>query len=267
VTRNNQIGQAYLRWLRTRTDYPVWDMFLTGPTAIVGGQSVTDAELRDVLPWLDAHQLIDGVRVDQMDIPVRLSLTPTGRICVMDFDGDVHQWSQRHTGTVTDNSVTVHAGHTAQIAAHAQNVTRHQQTGLVDIDKLRTAATAVREILPLLGLPEQQRSDVKRATEEIATEAENPTPDQGKLHRAAQVLKNLAAAGAIGYNHREHDRDRRARRPALTDLCGLATAVRRKQTGPPADPLNCDCAAVLPGRSRASDDRFSLNTVWATGVW
>jgi hypothetical protein len=85
----------------------------------------------------------------------------------------------------------VHAGHTAQVAAHAQNVSQHQETGLVDIDKLLAAATAVSEILPLLGLPEQQRSDVERAAEEIAAEAENPLPDHGKLHRAAEVLKTL----------------------------------------------------------------------------
>jgi hypothetical protein len=203
VTRNDQIGQSYLRWLRIRTDYPGWDMFLTDPTAVVGGQVVTPAELHDVLRWLDAHQLVDGDQAEEQDILVHVTLTAAGWICVMDFDGDVRQWSQRHTGTVTDNSVTVHAGHTAQVAAHAHNVTQHQETGLVDIDMLRAAATAVREILPLLGLPEQQRSDVERAADEIATEAESPLPDHGKLRRAAEVLKTwlpLAQSAATTAN-------------------------------------------------------------------
>ncbi|WP_370971268.1 SEFIR domain-containing protein [Amycolatopsis sp. cg9] len=85
--RRTAIARAVLHWLYVENDaYPFADDFLELPESRVDGEQVEHDEFVRVIRWLDDRGLVDGVRVDEQDYPVRLVLTSRGRSIVVDED-------------------------------------------------------------------------------------------------------------------------------------------------------------------------------------
>lgn len=88
MIRRNAVARAVLFWLYDEDDnYPLVEDFLTLPAAQVGDERVGNDELVRTVRWLDDRGLIDGLRIDEVPYPVKLRLTPSGRIVVMERDG------------------------------------------------------------------------------------------------------------------------------------------------------------------------------------
>lgn len=198
MSRVHDIGRAYLLWLRHHEDLPEWEDFLASSLATVNGETVGDDELHDTVRWLDGHGLIDGIHIDQLDVPARVRLTPAGRICVIDYDGNVLHWSQPSMSHV-DNSVHV-TSHNAQVTAHSQHVMQTQTVDLVDVEKLRVAAGAALEASVLFAVSDDQRSAIEQTAREIIAEADSATPDHKRLQVLGGKLKEWLPPAASATN-------------------------------------------------------------------
>lgn len=145
---------------------------------------------------LGSHGLLDGTPVDQLDYPLRVHLTSSGRICVDDFEGDVDVWLAGHRGHV-DQSVSV--GSAANVAAHSQNVT--QIAVGVDVQAVATAARAVLDALPALGLGEAEATTLEEAAAGTVAEAQAVAPDKRMLRefgRRMSVALGSTSTSAVG---------------------------------------------------------------------
>lgn len=199
-TRTDRVGQAALLWINrherlSRLDY---QDFLNDPASLVDEEQASEDEAITALAWLISRELVTGVEVYNSEIPVGLELTNDGRVCVIEYDGDVRAWAQAQLGGGhVDQSVNV-TGHNAQVAAYSQHVKQSQVVGEVDVDKLRSAATMTLETLPVYSLPAEQAVVVKQAAEQIVAETQSPTPDHGKLRQLADTVKTWLAVASTG---------------------------------------------------------------------
>ncbi|HWG63398.1 MAG TPA: hypothetical protein VG253_17010 [Streptosporangiaceae bacterium] len=111
-------------------------------------------------------------------------LTDDGHDCVLEFGGNVSDYlGRRNTGPVS-TYIANNSGNVAVASAHfAQNVT----TGL-DASKLIELAAAVRQALPVLGLPPDQHSALEGHAEELHDAASSPQPDKGNLRRLVDAI-------------------------------------------------------------------------------
>lgn len=88
MRRRNAIARAVLHWLYVENDtYPVAEDFLELPESRIDGRPLEHDEFVRIIRWLDDRGLVDGLRVDQQDYPVRLILTARGRSIVVEHDG------------------------------------------------------------------------------------------------------------------------------------------------------------------------------------
>jgi len=88
MRRRNVIARAVLHWLYVKNDaYPLAEDFLELPESRIDGEQVGRDEFVHIIRWLDDRDLLDGIRVDEQDYPVRLILTSRGRLVVVEQDG------------------------------------------------------------------------------------------------------------------------------------------------------------------------------------
>lgn len=131
----NMSAQAFLRWLYDHNrEQPTPTKFLDDPRSSIGGYQIDQAEMVEAVELLDAKGLVKGTKSRQGSIPLRISLTDAGRICVIDHDSDpskvgpVRSWDDVARGVPTvDKSVTVE-GHGNMIVTHSENVSQAQST-------------------------------------------------------------------------------------------------------------------------------------------
>ncbi|QKV75681.1 TIR domain-containing protein [Amycolatopsis sp. Hca4] len=106
MRRRNVIARAVLHWLYVENDaYPVAEDFLELPESRIDGEQVGRDEFARIIRWLDDRGLVDGVRVDEQDYPVRIILTPRGRLVVVEQDGWVQPEAapaKPHVSTVAE---------------------------------------------------------------------------------------------------------------------------------------------------------------------
>lgn len=129
------VGQAFLRWLYDHNrERPTPSAFLDDPRSVVSGHQVTQAELFEAVELLDAKGLVAGPKSWQGSVPLRISLTDTGRICVVEQDADpakagpLRTWSEVERGVPTvDKSIRVE-GDGNLIVANSENVAQAQST-------------------------------------------------------------------------------------------------------------------------------------------
>jgi hypothetical protein len=131
----NVIAQAFLRWLYDHNrEQPTPSKFLDDPQSTIGGHQVNQAEMVDAVELLDAKGLVQGTKSWQGSIPLRISLTDAGRICVIDHDADprkvgpLRTWDEVSRGVPTiDKSVKVE-GNGNLVVANSENVAQVQLT-------------------------------------------------------------------------------------------------------------------------------------------
>lgn len=101
MQRRNTVARAVLLWLYDEDEnYPLVEDFLELPAAGMSGEIVSNDELVRIVRWLDDKGLIDGLRIDQVPYPVKLRLTPAGRIVVAEQDGWVQPEATAATSPV-----------------------------------------------------------------------------------------------------------------------------------------------------------------------
>jgi hypothetical protein len=99
--------------------------------------------------------------------------------------------------------VQVTSGDHAQLAWDNRDVTQ-SQSNLQDIapgyEALAEAMVRTLQSIELLGLPAQERNEVKASVNEIFVEVTKATPDKPMVKRLANVVKGLLASAALGAN-------------------------------------------------------------------
>ena len=174
--------------------HPLSGNFLADPAGIVNGAHVTEDELRDALDALHARRLISDEN-KLMGSLARTALTPDGLCCLVDHDGEVRAWQEANRS----GSVTFHASGNVQAAVNSAYVmqTMHAVefgTGPVDPGRFARAASTLRAELDDLGLPDDQRAELRLAAEEVAAETAQSKPDESKLRCwGGVIVKGLGA--------------------------------------------------------------------------
>lgn len=193
--RPAMIETAFLRWLCQQTEmHPLSGNFRTDPTGIVDGEQVTVAELSKALDALHARGLITD-ESGMMGRLARVEVTPEGKLCLIDYDGDVRSWQV----ATKQGNVTFQASGNVQAAVNSINVrqTMHaveSGTGPVDHARYARAASTLLAELDKLNLPHDQAAELRQAAEEIMAETAQPEPDEGKLRRwGGLIVKGLGA--------------------------------------------------------------------------
>lgn len=127
------ISQAFLRWLYDHNrEQPTPKKFLDDPRSLIGGHQVDEGGITEAIELLVARSLVEGRGSWSNPIPLRISLTDAGRICVIDFDADPSKagpsrtWDEVARGVPTiDKSVTV-TGDGNWIIANSDNAAQAQ---------------------------------------------------------------------------------------------------------------------------------------------
>jgi hypothetical protein len=188
--RAHTLRRQMLQWLYGEeqiTDMapPDWSGFLGSDEAHMLGEPFAMREVEQVASYLNNKNLITGPSTGEAETGVvRPMLTDDGHDCVLEFGGNVSDYlGRRNTGPVS-TYIANNSGNVAVASAHfAQNVT----TGL-DASKLIELAAAVRQALPVLGLPPDQHSALEGHAEELHDAASSPQPDKGNLRRLVDAI-------------------------------------------------------------------------------
>jgi hypothetical protein len=153
----------------------------------------TERELRGAAEYLQRHQLIEAVHVEESsDGWVGPLLTVDGRECISDYDGDVGEYlrDRRGGGPTADNSTTVYiSDNNGNLSINGERFTQNYKTGL-DVAALLEFAGGVRQMLPVLGMDVAAQGDLAKAADELHAEASSRSPDHGHLR---QLVKRLQA--------------------------------------------------------------------------
>ena len=98
--RRNAVARTILLWLYEEGDsFPLVEDFLTQPSADVGDERVGNDELVRTVRWLHDRELVGGLEIDEVPYPVKLTLTTTGRLVVVEQDGWVEPEVSTPDGT------------------------------------------------------------------------------------------------------------------------------------------------------------------------
>jgi hypothetical protein len=128
------IAQAFLRWLyHHNREQPTPSGFLNDPLSKIGDHQVNQAEMVEAVELLDAKHLVRGPKAWGESIPIRISLTDAGRICVTEQDADptstgpVRTWDDVARGvSMIDKSINVE-GNGNWIIAHSDDASQAQE--------------------------------------------------------------------------------------------------------------------------------------------
>lgn len=131
------IAQAFLRWLyEHNSEKPTPSAFLSDPRSEIGDHQVTQAEMVEAVELLDAKQLVKCPKSWGGSIPLRISLTDSGRICVAEQDADptaagrTATWDEVSRGVpVIDKRINV-TGDKNWIIAHSDDASQAQDADL-----------------------------------------------------------------------------------------------------------------------------------------
>lgn len=196
VRRSREIQQRMLCWLHNREhrDAPPsdWSDFLASDDAIFYGDRFALAELERQAEYLFAKDLIQSLHIEQAaDGTIKPRLTAAGQDCVMDFGGNVSDYINRHNGRSTTTNITM-TGSTGNIVVASDNVQQNIETG-IDTRKLLDFAGFVRQVVPTLGLSEDDQAELDADAAELHQAAEEAQPDRGRIKQ----LHDAVMAGLI----------------------------------------------------------------------
>jgi predicted transcriptional regulator len=195
VRRSRELQQHMLCWLHNQehrgTPPSDWNDFLASDDAIFYGDRFTLAELERQAEYLSAKTLITSLHIaEAADGTLKPSLTAAGQDCVMDFGGNVSEYTNRQRcGGTTNINMTSSTGN---IVVASENVKQNIKTG-IDTRKLLEFAGFVRQVLPTLGLGEDDQAELDADAAELHRAAEEVEPDRGRL----QQLSDAVMSGLI----------------------------------------------------------------------
>ncbi|MBT3155624.1 hypothetical protein HTV45_33135 [Streptomyces sp. CHD11] len=115
------------------------------------------------------------------------------------YQGDIGAYERRNTG----GNTTFHIGqNTGNIAANSRDFTLNATTHSgVDLAQVVMAARALRQAVPILGLPEDDAAEVTQLATRIEEEATSTNPDPSRLQRwrtqAVAILASPVVSGAL----------------------------------------------------------------------
>ncbi|MGW2124628.1 hypothetical protein [Streptomyces sp. NPDC001758] len=172
---------------------------LNDPLSLFEGERLIDGDIDRASAYLSAKGLIKGDRNASSDGPVQAEITAEGEDCVDNYQGDIGAYERRNTGRNT----TIHIGqNTGNIAANSRDFTLNATTHSgVDLAQVVMAARALRQAVPILGLPEDDAAEITQLATRMEEEATSVNPDPSRLQRwGAQTLAVLSpvASGALG---------------------------------------------------------------------
>lgn len=192
------VCRGFLRWLDAQDDElpPVPERFLDDPAAELAGQPIGLEELERAVRRLQDEDLLGGMKVEERVLPVRARLTPEGRACVQDVDGDVEVWRRERRGGA-DQRVIISGAH-AQVAAYSSHVTQVQTLAAVEVDGLRVVARALLAgELTELPLDGAQRAELRADAEQVLAELGHAEPDQTRLAQLRDQLRSTLSTVAM----------------------------------------------------------------------
>jgi hypothetical protein len=106
--RRNAVARAVLLWLdEAGESYPLVEDFLSSTWVAVGGERVGNDELVRTVRWLHDRGLVGGPEIDQVPYPVKLVLTRSGRLVVVEQGGWVEP--KAATPDVNESKPSIHA--------------------------------------------------------------------------------------------------------------------------------------------------------------
>lgn len=188
-------------WHRKHDDIllPAVADMLNDPLSIFDGERLTDRDIDRASAYLSAKGLIKGDRNASSDGPVQAEITAEGEDCVDNYQGDIGAYERRSTG----GNTTFHIGqNTGNIAANSRDFTLNATTHSgVDLAQVVMAARALRQAVPILGLPEDDAAEITQLATRMEEEATSVNPDPSRLQQwGAQTLAVLSpvASGALG---------------------------------------------------------------------
>jgi hypothetical protein len=222
VHRAAALRSRMLLWLEVldkSSETPAdWEDFVASDQMVYGAETFTAREVARAAEYLQHHNLISSMRVDQApDGMIRPTLTVEGHTCLTDFGGSVADYLSRgqHVANTTNTTFNVADNH-GNMAMANENVVQNLSQGL-DVTKVLELAGLTRQISSTLGLPEETRHELDDEAEELHAEAESTSPDVGKMRRGLNTIgKFLAGASSTA---------------AKTLLLGLAEAATKSITG------------------------------------
>ncbi|WP_328543722.1 hypothetical protein [Streptomyces europaeiscabiei] len=188
-------------WHRKHDDIllPAVADVLNDPLSLFEGERLTDRDIDRASAYLSAKGLIKGDRNGSSDGPVQAEITAEGEDCVDNYQGDIGAYERRNTS----GNTTFHIGqNTGNIAANSRDFTLNATTNSgVDLAQVVMAARALRQAVPILGLPEDDAAEITQLATRMEEEATSVSPDPSRLQRwGAQTLAVLSpvASGALG---------------------------------------------------------------------
>lgn len=188
--RTRVLRQRMLLWLHEQehrqTPPPDWSGFVASPDGQFYGFPFTETELATAISDLAAKNLITGRGSWQAgQVSLRPSLTTEGRDCVIDSGGNVSEYVDRQRGGTTTNVTMTNVSGQTVIAS--DNVKQNMTSGL-DTSKLLDFAGFVRQVLPTLGLPNDEQTELDDRAEKLHEAASSQAPDKGNLRRLIDAV-------------------------------------------------------------------------------
>ena len=182
--------------------FPITEKFLDFDDSVFEGDRLQADEVDRACAYLAEKGLISGVTVDERSGPVRAETTSAGDDCVERYGGDVTEYERRDV-QASSPVFHIHGDNTGNIAANSRDVTMNAKTVKgVNMSDVVVFARALRQATPMLGLPDEEASELVELADRIEQEASGEAPDLNRLQRwGANVLGLLnspVVSGALG---------------------------------------------------------------------
>jgi transcriptional regulator with XRE-family HTH domain len=182
--------------------FPITEKFLDFDDSVFEGDRLQADEVDRASAYLAEKGLISGVTVDEMRGPVRAETTSAGDDCVERYGGDVAEYERREV-QANGPVFHIHGDNTGNIAANSRDITMNAKTVKgVNMSDVVIFARALRQATPMLGLPDEEASELVELADRIEQEASGKASDLNRLQRwGANVLGLLnspVVSGALG---------------------------------------------------------------------
>jgi hypothetical protein len=177
------------------------------PMAILGtehswrdGQQFTPKQVEAAARWLHSHDLIKTVGGAERAI-LGATLSPSGRDCLLRFDGDVARWLDRASvrgGDTYATTITHSPGAQAMTASPGGSQTSTTTLIRAEVrERLVSIADRILRDVNGVDLPEPQRHEVTTAATELKQVAGEPDASPGRVKALLGAIA-LATATSAG---------------------------------------------------------------------
>ena len=156
--------------------------FSADPRSSFWGDPFTQDEVAAATEYLDQKGLVTGQDVAQLRGLVTLLITDKGIDCVEHHGGSVSEYLRRseQPGGGQHFTTDIYGGISGGQVAWGSNVTQTAEQGL-DVQAVLTLTAALREVLPVLDLDEDDRARIEDIAGQVDTEVGRGQPDHSWL--------------------------------------------------------------------------------------